>query len=141
MPFNWKTPHGYAIAIFLNFASALSIVLSVLPNACYSIGSHWLSVTFIDDVINDFHILNSKKFKRRNKEIKQLLIKIIDDVSDLKQLSDFKELFFFIVSKSFFSLKFSFSSVKLFTEIHEFIILDLFLWALLTISRFLYVYL
>lgn len=75
---------------FLQFASALSICLSILPNACFSIGSHWLTVTFIDDVLKDFHILNSKKSKRRNKEIKKSLCKIIDDISDLKQLSDYK---------------------------------------------------
>lgn len=67
-------------------------------------------------------------------EIKKLFCRIIDDTSDLKQLSDSHwDNGIFVI---FNFIPFPISTVKTFSEIHEFIVLGLFLWALLAISRY-----
>lgn len=88
LPFNWKAPLGYFFASILGCISVYTIICSILPVLCLTFGSYWLYRAIIKDIILDYRILNDKASDINRKETLELFHKVIEDISDAKQLSD-----------------------------------------------------
>lgn len=88
LPFNWKTPLGYTTAYLFGCISVYTIICSILPTICLTVGSYWLNKAIIKDIIMDYRILNDKASDINQKEMLELFCKVIEDMSDSKQLSD-----------------------------------------------------
>lgn len=91
MPFNWKTPLGYLIAISLEFAGAyVSTTFATILYPLF-IGSCFLVKTCVEDITSDLHPLNvDDKIAWRKKHaeaMKVILCNAVQHHSDMKQLS------------------------------------------------------
>lgn len=87
LPFSWKTPIGYSIYVALQLVSVFAVVLTILPTACFAIGS-FLLVHLANKVItNDFQILCGKISTGTGKKVKMLFFNVIADMSEVKELS------------------------------------------------------
>lgn len=86
LPYDWKTPFGYlvTVVVFLS-ASTFGGFLGVTATVCLSIGFSWLLIAFADSIVNDVIKLNATNGKYA--EMKKLLKSIVEDLSDMKQLS------------------------------------------------------
>lgn len=92
LPFNWKTPIGYSFAFLLASGSAFAVAYTILPTACFAIGSYWLAIVVVKDIINDFHLRCDKistENGKKTRELKEHLCDVIKDITDVKQLSSF----------------------------------------------------
>lgn len=90
MPFNWKTPIGYIFAFLFASGSAFAVVYSILPTICFAIGGYWLIIDAVKLIINDFELFCKKALTidvKETKELKEHLCDVIEDISDIKQLS------------------------------------------------------
>lgn len=87
LPFSWKTPTGFAIAILIESLSCFSVLYSILPTVCFTVGSYLLVVAAIKVIANDFQILCSRIATENSKKVKELFIDIISDITDVKKLS------------------------------------------------------
>lgn len=88
IPFNWKTPSGYFLLVILGTLSMYSTCVSILPSTCLVFGTYWFDQTIVRDIINDYRVLNDKVSDLNQKEVLEVFYRIIDDISDAKQLSD-----------------------------------------------------
>lgn len=88
LPFNWRTPLGYAIAELTEFISYVSLLSCVLQTLFFYAASLWLIIKFTEDIANDLESLNvgGRSEQSRLRKRKQLC-KIIEMHSNLKQLS------------------------------------------------------
>lgn len=86
-PFDWRTVIGYLIALLSQCAALLSILISFIPIICILIGSCWLSIVFVKDLINELAHLNTAKSKRNHPEIRAHFCQIVQSYADAKQLS------------------------------------------------------
>lgn len=90
LPFNWRTPHGYLIALSIESIVITCIIFSSFPHICFFIGSCWSISSFMDDIHSDLAVLIvTKKRLNRNdeKKFKQTISNIVQDVTDAKELS------------------------------------------------------
>lgn len=87
LPFNWKTPFGYFCAFFLACLVTYTMLFTILPLICTSMGSCLLMTTLLKDTLNRFHGINSGLAQKNAAEIKDAFYDIIADFLDLKQLS------------------------------------------------------
>lgn len=93
LPFNWKTPHGYLIALFLESIASFTVGSIIVPPICIVIGSCFLVSSFVNDMAVKMPKLDVKKRPNgKSQEIKKHFCNIIGNISDAKQLS-----FFYIV--------------------------------------------
>lgn len=53
LPFNWKTPLGYSIALSLQAIGTYCSSVCGVPTVCSMIGCCWLLATFVEDMTND----------------------------------------------------------------------------------------
>lgn len=86
LPFSWKTPAGFTIAILIESVSSFCALYSILPIGCFTIGSYLLLAAAIKFIANGFRVL-CKKSIENGKELENLFVRVISDVSDLKRLS------------------------------------------------------
>lgn len=93
LPFSWKTPLGYAIAFLLECMSTFAIAYSILPPACFALGSYLLVVAAIKAITKDFQILCEKIPHGNHQELKKLLCSLIENISNIKQLREIHLLF------------------------------------------------
>lgn len=85
---NWHSPFGYLIALFIELAAAFAMLFSVLTIICLLVGSCWLFIAFVEDIINDLTQLKiDEKSNATDREMKTCFSNIIQFYSDAKQLS------------------------------------------------------
>lgn len=92
LPFNWKTPVGYPIALIYQIVLAYPSFFHLAPILSFAIGLVRIFIAMIDDISNDLHRLNEmsqqiSKTTKNHQQMKTLFAKIINDFSDVKQLS------------------------------------------------------
>lgn len=90
LPFNWKTPLGYSIAIAFEGATLHSVTLGFTPIFCIFLGSAWLEIAFIEDIANDLAEVNSSidaSNGNKRRDLTERFCYIIRFYSDAKQLS------------------------------------------------------
>lgn len=142
MPFNWRTPYGYAIALFLQIVDVSSVLYCATLLFAFFIGSCWLCIVFVNDVANDLSSLVDQML------VKKCFFNAVQHFSDVKQLSmDFDSQshrrWLKLVHRWVHSVhaqqniaflqNFSISLRRFvddLSKIHEFIITGYFLWAL-----------
>lgn len=89
LPFNWKQPFGYAIALMMQCIQAYYSVMAGVVMSCYLIGSCFLLKSFINDITNDVSVLNFEAITSDGKyglKIKHF-INIVQEFSTVKELS------------------------------------------------------
>lgn len=89
LPFSWKTPLGYAVTFLLQSVSTFAVAYSILPALCFAIGNYLLVVAAIEVITNDFRTLCEQVSDGNDKELKKLFANMIEDIIEIKQLSDF----------------------------------------------------
>lgn len=88
LPFNWKTPFGYLIALLFETVAMFGVNLGSVPIGCFLLGTCWLVMAFVDDIINDISILNGYgKSMRDAWKVKPQFHFIVQNIADAKQLS------------------------------------------------------
>lgn len=91
LPFDWRTPIGYLLAIFSFCIVTYVLTIGIVPILCFFMGSCELFMSFIKDLIGDVKYLNKLSRKSKNdenhREMQQLFVNIIVNFSTLKQLS------------------------------------------------------
>lgn len=91
LPFNWKTPLGYSLALLGFFTAMYATLLSNCPIVPSVISSCWLIITFITDIKNELSQLNATVTRKVNqRKFKKRLCVIIQQFSVIKQLSESK---------------------------------------------------
>lgn len=68
--------------------AAYAICVSILPTTCLTFGTYWLEQSIVREIVNDYRILNDKVSDLNRKEVLELFYKIIENISEAKQLSD-----------------------------------------------------
>lgn len=88
MPFDWKTPYGYLIALSLESIVSFTVGSIVIEQISFFIGSNFFIAYFVNDIVAEMPRLNvHKRSDGKNIELKKHLFNIIDDISEAKQLS------------------------------------------------------
>lgn len=94
MPFNWRTPYGYAIVLFLQIADVSSVLYCATLLFAFFIGSCWLCIVFVKDVANDLDSLNSVNATNGNASnnnndrlMTERFFNVVQYYCDVKQLS------------------------------------------------------
>lgn len=87
LPFSWKTPLGYVIALTVETMSIYSIGCIAVPIQSFLIGSCWLLKTFVADVAHHLHKINLSSRRKNYKNVKKRVCGILRDLSEMKQLS------------------------------------------------------
>lgn len=87
LPINWKTLIGYTVYFSVETLSMFAIVFSILPTICFAIGSYLLLNAVIKVNTNDFHILCGKISTGSNDEMKKIFCNMVEDMSEIKELS------------------------------------------------------
>lgn len=131
LPFNWKTPIGYALSIVFVMLITKCVFICVMPTLCFTLGCGMLTKAFIEHLITDFNMFNKKIRKHPDhlKQLKQDFCSIARTFSELKELSipfHFPQLF----DQPVFSFL-RFMAVA--TELLEYIFTVAFIWSLLTL--------
>lgn len=139
MPFDWRTPFGYFIALAALGIGLHCISFAAVPVICFLIQSCRLLKTFVEDITKDVCRLQERSSHSSNgprehlkREIVEYFAILIQNHSTLKQLSslwlgDFID--FFLFARKFLHFRF----VVKFNDCYEFVIIDISLWANLTI--------
>lgn len=88
LPFDWKTPFGYAFAMIGFFAAMYAVFLDMSPNLSFTGGSCWLIVTFVEDITNELSQFSADKLQKINhRGLKERFCDVLQQLSDIKQLS------------------------------------------------------
>lgn len=99
LPFNWKSPFGYALLIIFLIQSAFVELSVIVPTVCLAVGSICL-VSFLNGMIYDelvaFNESMARRKMNRNKTHK-LLYDIIQDSAESKQFR-VQQCFIFCIS-------------------------------------------
>lgn len=134
LPFNWRTPIGYSVAFLLPLISTFAIDYSILPTACFTIGSYLLIRAVLKIIRNKIQI--SCGAIKNDKEMKEFFVDVITDISDVKELSP--NSIEILCQEYFFTLRLLYNiyvrMMRAYTDIQQFAITGLFLWTIFTIS-------
>lgn len=88
LPFTWKAPLGYSIAILGSSAATFASVFCCSPTVCFAIASCWLIFTFIEDIESDLSGLNTSKIRKINSQtLKKRFCKIVRQFCKIEELS------------------------------------------------------
>lgn len=86
MPFNWRTPFGYLIALTGESLASFSLVFLGIPFVGIFIGSCWLLTAFLRDISCDLANLSvDAKFKRNKKKRNVQFYQTVQNFSDVKR--------------------------------------------------------
>lgn len=93
LPFNWKTPFGYVIAvIFISAACFATLYVLTLTLSFYA-SSCWLFIFYVKDISNDVSFLAvGGQSNRCHRKMKERFCKIVQLNSIVKQLSEIKKI-------------------------------------------------
>lgn len=85
MPFDWKTPFGYAAAFIGQFAGFMIIGHNCACVLCLLCGFSWMTITFAEDIRIHLSNLNEQfKIDKSYAGVKVKIIAFIDFHSDIK---------------------------------------------------------
>lgn len=88
LPFDWKTPHGYLIALILESIVSFTAGSIVVPPVCFVIGACLLITTFVNNIAAEVPHLNvNKRSDGKNQALKSHFCNVIRDIADAKQFS------------------------------------------------------
>lgn len=88
LPFNWRTPFGYLMALICETCAFICMVCMGSPCVGIFIGSCWLLTAFMKDITYDLSNLSADvKLKRSKQKINAQFTSIVQDFSDAIQLS------------------------------------------------------
>lgn len=89
LPFNWRTPFGYLVALTAQSLAAVSTLLCGTTAMSFGIGTCWLFINMAKDIISDFEQLNVADYSKKTSPTKamQHFCNIVQCYADLKQLS------------------------------------------------------
>lgn len=95
MPFDWRTPYGYAIALSLQVADVSTVLYCATLLFAFFIGSCWLCIVFVNDVATDLSLLDFGNASNGSGSIdssdrmlvKERFLNAVQHYSDVKQLS------------------------------------------------------
>lgn len=133
LPFNWRAPIGYLIALLIESIDTVCSDFSGLPVACFLFQTCQLFQAFVEDISNDVSLLDLEfcSSEAKGPEMIQKFNSIIHNFAIVKQLSEMKRRkhFFSIFVWTFTYFRF----VGKFNECYEYIITDISFWANLMI--------
>lgn len=91
LPFNWRTPIGYLIALAAECTAINSATFGFTPVISFFVGSGWFVIGIVKDITNDLGELNVRKApnNKRKKELKEKFCYILRFYSDARELSTF----------------------------------------------------
>lgn len=137
LPFNWKTPSGYTLALVGFYAAGYASMFGNSSTVLFMIGSCWLTITFIKDIQNDLSALNVTKRRRINgQKLRKRFCNIVRQFCEIEQLSD-REFSLQLTNQPIVFMRYRFISGV--NHIYEFMIFGYFIWTLLSISSVLFV--
>lgn len=96
MPFEWRSPFGYAVALFLQVADVSTVLYCATLLFAFFIGSCWLCIVFVNDVASDLSLMNFGNASDENngnhsnsdeRLMKRRFFNTVQYYSDVKQLS------------------------------------------------------
>lgn len=88
LPFNWKTPFGYAIALGGFFAALVGTLFEGSATMSFKVGSCWMIITFVKDLKNDLTLLTATDMHNINYgQLKEHFCNVMRQFCVLKQLS------------------------------------------------------
>lgn len=89
LPFNWKTPFGYVIAMIIFAEVTFYILCCGVIGVCLLFGSCWLIQSIVQDIAHDMNALDvpKKKWQQNRMEMRIMFNNLIDDFSHAKELS------------------------------------------------------
>lgn len=92
MPFDWRTPHGYAIVLFLQIADVSTVLYCATLLFAFFIGSCSLCIVFVNDVASDLSFGNASNENDSFDHDDRMLVQerffnAVQNYSDVKQLS------------------------------------------------------
>lgn len=134
LPFNWKQPIGYAIALSMQCIEVYYSVMAGVILGSYAIGSCFLLKSFVNDITNDILLFNLEAaVSDHNYELTaKRFIHFVQEFSNVKELSQWIWMEFFIGNDSF---NFFFSNSRFIREFNRdfqyFVIVNYF-WSRLT---------
>lgn len=88
LPYDWKTQLNYVFTMLAMALVCVPMLLNLLATICFVIGSCWLYISFMNDIINDLKCFNmgAMSSKRRQAKTKERFSEIIRNCSDVKEL-------------------------------------------------------
>lgn len=141
LPFDWKAPFRFLVAMIGLHAAFFAILLGLLPTISLFIGSCLLFISFTKDITNDLVMLNIGGLSKRGRDqhMRMHFLNIIKLHSVVKQLRASRGMRFHLNQSQLillicFSLILSCRLVDEFNIIYEMIICSLFIWTLLSIA-------
>lgn len=89
LPYNSKTPLGYACTMLGMFTTSYASLMINSPLMSFMVGACWLIITFVKDIGNDLYELNTKQARKINREkFKKRFCNIIRQFCVIEQLSE-----------------------------------------------------
>lgn len=87
LPFNWKTPFGYLIALMMQAVASYFTLLSTASTLCLLVGLCLLFIAFVEDLANDLNALSITEIPNKKHE------KLMEDFhNSMQHYSQVKEL-------------------------------------------------
>lgn len=89
LPFDWKNPFGYVMALVFVGVTAYCVFFSAVPTLGIAIGSSILANSAIDVAASDVNKLNemTNQGKRNHSDMLKHFCSIVEDISDIRELS------------------------------------------------------
>lgn len=88
MPFNWKTPLGYVIALMTQGVASYFTLLSTASTLCLLVGICLLLIAFVEDLANDLNVLSISELPNdRHSKLLEDFRNSMQLYSQVKQLS------------------------------------------------------
>lgn len=142
IPFKWMPPFGYLLVWLIEILSVFCVLFVLVPMMSTAIGSCWMIIAFIKDILNELTKLNSvcRATHKNLWELKKRLCNIVQLYSETKELRP-KFRFCFRFFKFFQKIEicfFLFRFISKFNATCEFSILTVFAYTLLSISTSLF---
>lgn len=135
LPFNWKTPFGFLIAILDQAVAAYFTLLSTASSLCILVGMSWFFIAFIEDIANDLFVLNPIEIPNRSyQELMEDFSHNIRLYSDVKKLIAKINTIWWSNQINNYIMLFFFRFVNDFNMLYRYVIFAFFLWTLTTIA-------
>lgn len=91
LPFNWKTPLGFLIAICFEYYNTYFGGVFLFSIACFLVGACFLLKLFIEDITNDlrlgFSTVDVAPTNENMQNFRRILRNIVQDISHVKKFS------------------------------------------------------
>lgn len=141
LPFGWRTPLRYLIAVLPQAAGVFCIVFNVAPVVGFMFGTCLLVIAFIEDITGEFRALGANAEMAKNyMATKKRFCHILQLYSEVKQLSHPKMMFDYLLNENqidqiiaMLCSCFWYRFTDQFNVIYELIVFVFIAWCLVTI--------